>query len=436
MIGEIVRKLGFWTLDFIKKRQILKPYNDIEKIIGGRYSSEKQIDEYLYKLLEHAVHTTKYYEKCKGYKELSDFPVVKKKDIKANYEQFLSNKYKKNNLIRVQTSGSYGTPFIFYITKEKKARQTAEIIYFSKWGRYNLGMKHAYLRGVINKSKLKLKIQNEHFLFSRIIDDEWMKSCREVIKKKKIKVLIGFPTAISMVAQYCHEQGDTPKNFAIIGVITSSEPLLDSQRNIIESTFGCDCLSRYSTEELGVLAHECPMLKKHHINTASYKVEVLSLDKDEPSEEGEVGRIVVTDLFSYAMPLIRYETGDLGVLGKNCPCGLKGPIIENLQGRAAEVVYNTKGIMVLPIFIEDIMQYYTDIIQYQFIQNDQKSYTLNVVNKKGANFDIEKVTNFIMHWMGEDAIVKIEFSEDIQMLKSGKRPSVINKYKPNITSTK
>lgn len=428
MIGEIVRKLGFWTLDFIKKGQILKPYNDIEKIIGGRYSSEKQIDEYLYKLLEHAVHTTKYYEKCKGYKELSDFPVVKKKDIKANYEQFLSNKYKKNNLIRVQTSGSYGTPFIFYITKEKKARQTAEIIYFSKWGRYNLGMKHAYLRGVINKSKLKLKIQNEYFLFSRIIDDEWMKSCREVIKKRKIKVLIGFPTAISMVAQYCHEQGDTPKDFAIIGVITSSEPLLDSQRNIIESTFGCDCLSRYSTEELGVLAHECPMLKKHHINTASYKVEVLSLDKDEPSEEGEVGRIVVTDLFSYAMPSIRYETGDLGVLGKKCLCGLEGPIIESLHGRTVESVYNTSGKRILPFFIEDVMESFVDIVQYQFIQYGKKNYKLKVVAPKNFEFDENRVIDHIKFWMGEDAVVNIEFVEDIQTLKSGKRPYVINNY--------
>lgn len=430
MAGETIRKCGFWTLDFLKKGQIFKPYNDVKKIINGGYTGEKQADEYLDNLLSHAVNTTKHYEKYKEYKSLYDFPVITKRDIKNGYEDFLSNKYKKDDLIQVFTSGSYGTPFMFYLTKKKKARQTAEIIYFSKWANYNIGMKHAYFRGVIDKSKLKLKMQNEYFVFTRIIDNAWLMSTREILKKEKIKILIGFPTAISTIAQYCHEQGDTPKDFSIIGVITSSEPLLNSQRKIIESTFGCNCLSRYSAEELGVLAHECPILKKHHINTASYKIEVLNLDKDEPAKEGEVGRIIVTDLFSYAMPLIRYETGDLGILGKDCPCGLEGPVIESLQGRSSQVVYNTNGTKILPFFIEDVMEDYTDIIQYQFIQYGKKNYTLKVVNTKDAKFDVEEVTDFIKFWMGEDAIVDIEFVDDIQMLDSGKRPYVVNNYKP------
>lgn len=430
MLGENIRKWGFWTLDFLKQGQIRKPYNDIKTIIENQELGKKRSEEYLDNLLHHAVNTTKHYEKYKGYKSLSDFPVIAKKDIKNDYEGFLSNKCRKKDLISVQTSGSYGTPFTFYLTKEKKARQTAEVIYFSEWAGYYVGTKHAYLRCTINKSKLKLKMQNEYFLFSRVIDNEWLKASREILKKGKTKILIGFPTAISAIAQYCHEQGDTPKDFQIIGIITSSEPLLDSQRAIIESTFDCDCLSRYSTEELGVLAHECPTSKKHHINTASYKVEILDLDEDKPAKEGEVGRIVVTDLFSYAMPLIRYEIGDLGILGKECSCGLKGPIIESLHGRTVESVYNTEGKRILPYFIEDVMEDFTDIIQYQFIQYGKKSYTLKVVSKKDANFDKDRVINHIKFWMGEDAIVNIEFVDDIQKLKSGKRPYVINNYKP------
>lgn len=430
MIGEIIRRYGFWTLDFLRKGRISKPYKDIERIINGGYEGEKQADVYLDNLLNHAVNTTKHYEKYKGYKSLNDFPVITKKDLKNDYEGFLSDKYTKDDLIKVYTSGSYGTPFTFYLTKEKKARQTAEVIYFSKWAGYNIGIKHAYFRGVMNKSKIKLIMQNEHYIFARVIDNEWMKSTRETLKKKKNKILIDFPSAISTIAQYCHDQGDTSNDFSIIGVITSSEPLFDNQRKIIESTFGCNCLSRYATEELGVLAHECSKLKKHHINTASYKIEILNLDNDEPAKEGEVGRIIVTDLFSYAMPLIRYETGDLGILGKDCPCGLEGPVIESLQGRSSEVVYSTNGTKILPFFIEDIMEDYTDIIQYQFVQNDEKDYSLKVVNTKDAEFDIEKAINYIKHWMGEDAIVNVEFVDHILMLDSGKRPYVINNYKP------
>ena len=430
MVGEAIRKYGFWTMDFLRGRQLSSQYNDIKAIMENNELGEKKAREYLNNLLDHAVNTTKHYERFKGYKDLYDFPVLTKKDIKNEYEDFFSNKYRIDELVKVSTSGSYGTPLIFYLTKEKRSRQTAEALYFSKWSNYDIGMKYGYFRGLRTKSKIKSKIQNEYFVFSRIMNEEWKRSTRKLLKEKKIKILIDFPTAISEIAQYCHEQGDTPEDFSVVGVITSSEPLLENQRKIIETSFGCQCLSRYSTEELGVLANECPKCKKHHINTASFKVEVLSLDSDKPAKEGEVGRIVVTDLFSYAMPLIRYETGDLGVLGKGCSCDLEGPILEHLEGRETEMVYSTNGNKISPLFIEDIMCDFPGVFQYQFIQYGKKDYTLKVVNKKGAEFDADKAVNYIKFWMGADANVKIEFVDNIERLKSGKLPYVINYYNP------
>src|SRR5690606_15746802 len=131
-----------------------------------------------------------------GYKDLSDFPVLTKRDIKNEYEDFFSNKYRLDQLVKVSTSGSYGTPFIFYLTKEKRIRQTAEVFYFSKWSNFDIGMKYAYFRGLRSKSKIRSRIQNEYFIFSRIMNDEWKRSTRILLKKKKIRILIDFPTAI------------------------------------------------------------------------------------------------------------------------------------------------------------------------------------------------------------------------------------------------
>ncbi len=432
MLGENIRRWGFWTLDFFKRNEVRKHYNDIKAIIEGDKLEKRRTENYLDNLLNHATRNTKYYEQYKSYESLNDFPVVTKQDIKNNYEAFLTEqvKLKINDLVKVQTSGSYGTPFTFYLTREKKARQTAEVIYFSGWAGYYVGTKHAYLRARVNKSRLKLIMQNEYYIYTRVIDDNWLKNARDIIKDKKVKVLIGFPTAISAVAQYCNEQGDVSEDFSIIGVITSSEPLLGSQRNVIESTFGCTCLSRYSTEELGVLAHECSTSKKHHINTASYKVEILDLNEDKPAKEGEVGRIVVTDLFSYAIPLIRYETGDLGVWGTECSCGLEGPIIESLHGRTIQSVYSTEGKKVLPYFIDEVMKDYSNVIQYQFIQDGRNNYRFKVCKIEGTDIEEEKIINGIKNWMGQDAIVKMELVDDIPTLPSGKRPYVINNYIP------
>ena len=431
MIGREDPRLGVLGTRSLEKGSFSKHYNDIKAIMYGDQSwAEALRKRYLEELLQHAANTTEYYKEYKGTTDLSDFPVVTKKCIKENYDKFLSNAFSSTDLVRVKTSGSYGTPFTFYLTKQKKTRQHAEVVYFSEWASYYVGTRHAYFRGLNTKSNLKLWIQNEVFVFSRIIDEDWLESSRKLLREKPIRVLIGFPTAIAAVAKYCNERGDKPGDFSILGVITSSEPLLENQRAVIESTFGCDCLSRYSTEELGVLAHECSRKKKHHVNKASYEVEILDLDEDKPAGPGTVGRIVVTDLFSHAMPLIRYETGDLGVWGEDCACGLKGPLIEKLHGRTVQSVYNTSGTRVLPFFIEDVMEPFTGVLQYQFIQNDKNHYTLKIVRPPDAYFNYKQAVEHIKQWMGADAVVEIEEVDEIARLPSGKRPYVINNYRP------
>src|SRR5690606_35186909 len=110
--------------------------------------------------------------------------------------------------------------------------------------------------------------------------------------------------------------------------------------------------SRYSTEETGVLAHQCRTAGGHHLNTASYVFEFLKLDADIPAEPGEPARIVVTDLFSYGMPLIRYDIGDVGVLGADsCSCGCQLPVLLEIQGREVEQVYDVVGQRVSPFAI-------------------------------------------------------------------------------------
>ena len=62
-------------------------------------------------------------------------------------------------------------------------------------------------------------------------------------------------------------------------------------------------------------------------------------------EEGELARIVVTDLFNYAMPLIRYDTGDLAVVEKH---EKYGKVITSIEGRRTDFIYNTSGDVLSP----------------------------------------------------------------------------------------
>ena len=92
-----------------------------------------------------------------------------------------------------------------------------------------------------------------------------------------------------------------------------SEGLDAIGKSEIEQAFKTKVFSRYSNVENGIIAQQTDKSFDYYfINSASYYVEILEMDLDVPVLKGELGRIVVTDLFNDAMPFIRYDTGDIG----------------------------------------------------------------------------------------------------------------------------
>src|SRR5699024_9727277 len=114
------------------------------------------------------------------------------------------------------------------------------------------------------------------------------------------------------------------------------------------SFFNCPVVARYATEELGIIANQCLHTENYHVNEGSFIVEVLKKNSNNQVDPGEEGRIIVTDLYSNAMPLIRYDTGDLGVIKKGCSCGYKGKILKTISGRKIQNVLDAKGQEISP----------------------------------------------------------------------------------------
>jgi phenylacetate-CoA ligase len=378
-------------------------------------------------LIDHACNTTGYYRQFLGAKELSEFPILQKRTIRERYEEFFSSVYEKSSLIPVKTSGSYGTPLTFYLTKEKKARQHAEVIYFSDWAGYKIGDKHAYVsvRVPRSKSKFTFFMQNEIPMNPTVIDEEWLEKQRQVLLHKGVKVFIGYPSVIGALAEYCRAKGDGSRSFCLKAIITTSESLNDRTRVTLRQVFGCSVLSRYCTVESGVLAHECDCASRHHLNIASYVIEMLALDSDKPASPGELGRVVVTDPFSRAMPLIRYDTGDLATLGGACSCDLPRPTLQRLEGRLAELVVGADGQRISPYALNSTMGDLEDIVQFQFVQKNDKSYELRLCTL--PSFHQEELLRYrLLDILGADAKLKLSYVEQIPPLPSGKRSSIIS----------
>jgi phenylacetate-CoA ligase len=208
-------------------------------------------------------------------------------------------------------------------------------------------------------------------------------------------------------------------------VIITAEALREEARGAIETTFGCPTYSRYTTEELGVLAQECPSAKQHHLNRASYVFELLDRDKDVPVAPGDPGRVVVTDLWSHAMPLIRYDLGDIAVMAERCACGWQGPVLTRIEGRVVETIYDAAGNPVSPFAINGAMIGVDDIIQFQFVQQKPRRYTMRLCVLPSFAGE-ETVRGRLAPILGPEAQLGVEYVKEIPPLKSGKRPYVIN----------
>ena len=426
--SAFIRRMAFRGIDFVKGSPVAHHIKDLKRAFADPVVGRKLAQERLEKFLEYACATTPFYKKFAGAKDLREFPVIQKSTIRENYDDFLSSAYDKNDLVTTTTSGSYGAPMKFYLTKDKRARQTAEVIYFNGWAGYKVGMRYSQVRAY-PRGRWRLFLQNGVLMNPSVIDADWLERQRQRFKKRKIRFIIGYPSAIMPLANYCMSKGDGPTDFAIRGIITGAESLLSSIRENVEKVFGCQVLDRYSSNECGVMSHECAEHKRHHINLATHKFELLKVDRDEPVEADEVGRVVVTDFFSYALPLIRYDTGDLASWAQEpCPCGMETPCFENIQGRAIETLYDPAGRMISPIAFDRETKDMKGILRFQLIQKTKQDYLvrLHVISSFDQGDIMQKRFQKVL---GREANIKFEYVDSIPPLPSGKRPYIINEFK-------
>jgi len=429
----MIRREVYWSLDFLRGKPVGRHLQELKDTFRDPDATLALTQQRVCDLIDHACGTTSYYHQFSGAKELGEFPVLQKRTIRERYNEFFSDVYKRASLVPVKTSGSYGAPLTFYLTREKKSRQHAEIIYFSGWAGYRVGDKHAYVRVLSARNKLTLFVQNKILMDSAVLDEEWMERQRQDLLHKRIKVFFGFPSAMGTLAEYCRAQGDGPSSFHLEAIIAIAETLSEHTRATLRQVFGCPVLSRYSAEELGVLAHECHsfpecnLASRYHLNTASYVFELLSLNSDTPASPGELGRIVVTDLFSHAMPLIRYDTGDLAILGDTCSCGLPGPTLQRIEGRVIEEVTSADGKRLSPLTISNAMRDLEDVVQFQFVQQSAKSYELRLCTL--AFHQEGLVRRRLLGILGADAELKLSYVQQIPPLPSGKRPYIVNEWR-------
>ena len=121
-----------------------------------------------------------------------------------------------------------------------------------------------------------------------------------------------------------------------------SETLRPGLRELVREAWGVGVADVYSCEEAGHIALQCPLHEHYHVQTENLVVEILD-ETGRPCAPGETGRVVLTTLHNFAMPLIRYEIGDYAEVGDVCDCGRGLPVLQRIHGRRRNMIVLPDG---------------------------------------------------------------------------------------------
>lgn len=361
--------------------------------------------------------------------DLQKLPILTKRIIRANQTEFIPRNPAKYKYIEGITGGSTGPSLHYRLSVDDEILSIA--MFYANWGYagYELGDKVAILAGSqllpSTKSDLIKKIKgfilNHRYFSSLDMTEKYLEKIVRNLNRYKPQYLRGYASAIYAFARYIKYK-NIQLDFKLCGVFTTSDVLFDHQREVIEDVFGCKVFDQYSLNDGGVSAYECERHKGLHVDMIRSIMELVDKDGAQIGVNTE-GRILATSLHNYAMPFIRYDTGDLGIWSdEKCDCGRELPLLKKVVGRTTDVLEFSNNTVVSGAAVVDMLKHFSNGVQeYQVIQNKKDGILIKIVKDTPyTEEDSKLIIKAFQSHVGKDITINIDFVDRVQTTKAGK----------------
>jgi len=255
----------------------------------------------------------------------------------------------------------------------------------------------------------------------------------EWIARKQPDHLLSLPNIIKRLAPYCLENAIAFPNLKEIQVHGEMCGELLHQQS--QEAWGVPLHDMYTTREVGYLALQCPEHNHYHIQSEGVFLEVLDED-DQPCNPGETGRVIVTTLHNYAMPLIRYEVGDYAELGEVCECGRGLPVINRILGRQQDILVLPTGEQRWTLLGSPDVRVFMEmapITQYQFAHVAADRIDVRLVVRRDLTAEEEKnITEWVRKKLGYPFTINFAYFDEFPLSKTGKFKDFVVEFTPPI----
>lgn len=445
MYGRLYRHLLLPLFDgVVKGRRTMTHWRDAEQ---SQWWSREQLEEFQLKslrsLVEHAQATCPYYSeewstrglnasRLQWLQDFSMWPLMTRDIIRRQRLKLRTTAAIKR--MSKATGGSSGEPLQFDLDSGSNDRRTAMTYRGYGWAGAAPGTKQLYIWGtavgnVPGWKRLKMDLHHRfdrHLILSCFeFTPEMMRQHFDRMNRYRAEVIVAYTNPLYEFARFLKREGLTPVKPR--SIVVGAEKLHDFQRELIEDVFGAPIFETYGSREFMLIGAECEHHSGLHLSMENLLVEILN-DDGSPTPHGHEGNVVITDLFNYGMPFIRYVNGDRAVAGFDmCPCGRGLPLLKKVVGRQLDTLDTPDGRKIPGEFFPHLIKDFPAVRRFQVVQEKLELITLKLVVDGGLTLaEREQLLGEVRKCTGTQVDVQLQMVDDIPLTNAGKLKVVVH----------
>jgi phenylacetate-CoA ligase len=365
-------------------------------------------DEKLRRLVRHAYRNAPFYrdrmraagvrpEDVATQADLGLLPVLTRDDVRDNiYFDILSENHDREQMQRLVACGRGGEPLVVFASRAQLELRWALSVRTATWTGYRFGDPIARLwprtsperEAASLRERARALLGHEHLTPMLEMDDARLTRFARDVESRRYALVDGPAEVLAYAAGWLARE---PRRLRARpgAALVSGQTLTSDMRRAITDGLGCEVFDEYGTGELGGVAAECEAHDGLHVLAEGFVVELVKDGR--PAQPGEVGEVIVTDLASFGLPLIRLRTGDRAVArepGKACSCGRGLPMIGAVSGRSSAIYTGADDRRVSGTFFSELFKDYDHSIRMARVEQRRPG-ELSLLLVRGGRYSDE-----------------------------------------------
>jgi phenylacetate-CoA ligase len=368
-------------------------------------------DQKLRRVVSHAWDNVPYYRRLfdgagigpdsiRSVDDLVRLPVTTRKDLLEAGEDAFSRSYPRRELVSHRTTGSTGEPMTMYFDRHFERVRSLAFLRALLAAGYRPGQRLLMMKaGRAERSPWWTRWDNVSF-------DEAPESIARRLEETRTAMLYGWVTPIREVATYVRDAGIRLPGLRAI--VTTAEALDEPTRALLAEAFEAEVFNFYGLTEMGTVAWECSRHDGLHLSE-----DIVFAETSPGATDDDDQAMIMTNLELTAMPLIRYQTGDLAISldTRACPCGRGFHRIRQVSGRMVDCLRLPNGRMLSPYRVTLALETVPRLSRYQVVQERPDRL---VMRYEGAETCRDAARQALAELVGSDVQIEIRREDSIR----------------------